>query len=70
MSLVASFAALAQSKVLVDCDVDAADLYLLLEPQIKEENEVITGIVDDDPEKAVLDYIKGTLSVGENICAH
>ncbi|MFB0556884.1 MAG: (4Fe-4S)-binding protein, partial [Dehalococcoidia bacterium] len=49
MSLVASFAALAQSKVLVDCDVDAADLYLLLEPQIKEQNEVITGIVDDDP---------------------
>jgi len=70
MSLVASFAALAQSKVLVDCDVDAADLYLLLKPQIKEENEVITGIVDDDPEKAVLDYIKGTLSVGENICDH
>ena len=31
-SIVASFAALAQSKVLVDCDVDAADLYLLLDP--------------------------------------
>ena len=70
MSLAASFAALFQSTVLVDCDVDAADLYLLLEPQIKEENEVISGIVDDDPEKAVLDYIKGTLSVGENICGH
>ena len=28
-SLVGSFAALAQSKVLVDCDVDAADLHLL-----------------------------------------
>lgn len=31
-SLVASFAVLAQSKVLVDCDVDAADLYLVLDP--------------------------------------
>lgn len=44
-SLVASFAALAQSKVLVDCDVDAADLYLLLKPQITEENEFWSGHV-------------------------
>ena len=33
-SIVASFAALAQNKVLVDCDVDAADLHLVLEPQV------------------------------------
>lgn len=33
-SLVASFAALAEKKVLVDCDVDAADLHLVLNPKI------------------------------------
>ena len=32
-SIVASFAALARSKVLADCDVDAADLHLVLDPQ-------------------------------------
>ncbi len=41
-SLVASFAALAESKVLADCDVDAADLHLVLEPSIKH-REVFTG---------------------------
>jgi len=44
-TIAASFAALAESKVLVDCDVDAADLYLLLEPQIKQENEFWSGQV-------------------------
>ena len=44
-SIVASFAALAQSKVLADCDVDAADLYLLLKPEVKEENEFWSGQV-------------------------
>ena len=34
-SIVGSFAAIAQSKVLADCDVDAADLHLLLRPSIK-----------------------------------
>ncbi len=33
-SIVASFAALAQSAVLADCDVDAADLHLVVDPQI------------------------------------
>jgi MinD superfamily P-loop ATPase containing an inserted ferredoxin domain len=42
-SIVASFAALAQSKVLADCDVDAADLHLLLKPQMREENEFWSG---------------------------
>ncbi|MCK4388370.1 MAG: ATP-binding protein [Dehalococcoidia bacterium] len=42
-SIVASFAALAQSKVLADCDVDAADLYLLLQPQVKQEHEFWSG---------------------------
>ena len=34
--LTASFAALAQNKVMVDSDVDAANLYLLLHPEIVE----------------------------------
>ena len=39
-SFVGSFAALAQSKVLADCDVDAADLYLILKPKIKGKHEL------------------------------
>jgi MinD superfamily P-loop ATPase len=42
-TIVASFAALAQSKVLCDCDVDAADLHLLLKPQVKESWEFRSG---------------------------
>ncbi len=38
-SVVASFAALADDKVLADCDVDAANLHLLLHPQIREREE-------------------------------
>jgi MinD superfamily P-loop ATPase len=34
-SIVASFAALAERKVLADCDVDAADLHLVLEPEVE-----------------------------------
>ena len=34
-SIVAAFAALADKKVLADCDVDAADLYLVLNPEIQ-----------------------------------
>jgi len=42
-SIVASFAALAKSAVFADCDVDAADLYLVLEPKIRENNEFSGG---------------------------
>ncbi len=42
--LTASFAALATNKVMVDCDVDAADLHLLLQPEIKERHEFRSGI--------------------------
>ena len=42
-TIVASFAALAQNKVLVDCDVDAADLHLLLQPQINQSEEFWSG---------------------------
>lgn len=37
--ITASFAALAKNKVMADCDVDAADLHLLLHPEIKERFE-------------------------------
>ncbi|HBG49415.1 MAG TPA: (4Fe-4S)-binding protein [Cyanobacteria bacterium UBA9971] len=42
-SLVAAFAALAQNKVMVDCDVDAADLHLILNPQIEITTEFYSG---------------------------
>lgn len=38
-----AFAALAKNKVMADCDVDAADLHLLLEPQIKEQHTFKSG---------------------------
>ena len=42
-SIVASFAALARSKVLCDCDVDAADLHLVLQPSLREDHEFWSG---------------------------
>ncbi|HEY91591.1 MAG TPA: 4Fe-4S binding protein [Dehalococcoidia bacterium] len=50
-SIVASFAALAKNKVLVDCDVDAADLNLILQPVLREEHEFWSGqvaVIDND----------------------
>ena len=44
-SIVACFASLARSKVMADCDVDAADLHLLLRPDIGEEKEFWSGSV-------------------------
>jgi len=41
--LTASFASLAENKVMVDCDVDAADLHLLLHPIVKEKQEFTGG---------------------------
>ncbi len=38
-----SFASLAKNKVMADCDVDAADLYLLLHPDVKETHEFSGG---------------------------
>jgi MinD superfamily P-loop ATPase len=38
-----SFASLAKNKVMADCDVDAADLYLLLHPAVKETHEFSGG---------------------------
>jgi len=53
-SIVGSFAAIAESKVLADCDVDAADLHLLLQPTLREEHEFWSG------EVAVIDEEKCT----------
>jgi len=44
-SIVGSLAALAERKVLADCDVDAADLHLLLSPSMKQETEFWSGQV-------------------------
>ena len=41
--LVASFAALAKSACLVDCDVDAADLHLLLHPRVQQQSIFKSG---------------------------
>jgi len=38
-----AFAALAKNKVMADCDVDAADLHLLLAPDIKERHQFRSG---------------------------
>jgi MinD superfamily P-loop ATPase len=52
--LTASFAALARNKVMVDCDVDASDLHLLLDPEIKEAHIFKSGL------SAVIDRKKCT----------
>jgi MinD superfamily P-loop ATPase len=44
-TIVGSLAALAKGKVLADCDVDAADLHLLLKPKVKQKNEFWSGQV-------------------------
>jgi MinD superfamily P-loop ATPase len=50
-SIVASFAALARSKVLVDCDVDAADLHLVLQTTTPANHEFWSGqvaVIDEE----------------------
>ncbi len=44
-SVVSSFAALSNASVLADCDVDAADLHLVLNPEIKRYNPFYGGKV-------------------------
>jgi len=41
-SIVASFAALSKNSVLADCDVDASDLHIILEPSIQQ-REIFSG---------------------------
>jgi MinD superfamily P-loop ATPase len=50
-SLMAAFASLAENNVLCDADVDAADLHLLMDPDIKERHDFKgggTAIIDKD----------------------
>ena len=42
-SLIAAFASLAKNKVLCDADVDAADLHLIMDPEIKERHDFQSG---------------------------
>ena len=44
-SLMAAFASLAKNKVLCDADVDAADLHLLMDPEIKERHDFQGGSI-------------------------
>lgn len=53
-SITAAFAALAQNAVLADCDVDAADLHIVLEPNVRQMSEFCGGkqaVID--PEKCI-----------------
>jgi len=43
-SIVGSFAHLAENKILVDCDVDASDLHLLLAPKPTETHDFKSGV--------------------------
>jgi MinD superfamily P-loop ATPase len=50
-TLCAAFASLARGAVIADCDVDAADLHLLLEPHVLQESDFIGGrtpVIDRD----------------------
>ena len=44
-SMVASFAGLAKNAVFADCDVDAADLHLVLEPKIRQESDFSGDVI-------------------------
>jgi len=62
-SIVGSLAALTENKVLADCDVDAADLHLLLSPSVKQETEFWSGQV------AVIDENRCTeCSLCQDLC--
>ena len=85
-SIVGSFAALAKNKVLVDCDVDAADLHLLLQPAIREKHDFWSGqvaVIDEEKctrcglcqelcrFKAIVDFKVDPVSCeGCGFCAH
>ena len=50
-SLMAAFASLAENKVLCDADVDAADLHLIMEPEVRKRHDFQSGntaVIDQD----------------------
>ena len=85
-SIVGSFAALAKDKVLADCDVDAADLHLILNPSVRENHEFWSGqtaVIDGERctqcglcqelcrFSAIKDYVVDPISCeGCSFCAH
>lgn len=42
-TITAAFASLVENKIMADCDVDAADLYLILSPAIQHEEDFYSG---------------------------
>lgn len=53
-TITASFAALSKNAMFADCDVDASNLHLLLNPEIKETNEFMgLNVAYIDPEKCI-----------------
>jgi len=53
-SITAAFAALAQDAVLADCDVDAADLHIVLSPSVKQTSDFSGGRqAAIDPDKCI-----------------
>ena len=44
-SLVAAFASIAQKKILCDADVDAADLHLIMDPEVKKHADFQGGTI-------------------------
>ena len=51
-SITASFAVLAQNAVVADCDVDAADLHLILEPELQKKEQFFSGkLAEINPDK-------------------
>jgi MinD superfamily P-loop ATPase len=46
-SLVAAFASIAQKKILCDADVDAADLHLIMDPEVKKSADFQSGYTAD-----------------------
>jgi MinD superfamily P-loop ATPase len=42
-TITAALASLVKSKIMADCDVDAADLHLILNPDIKQQNDFFSG---------------------------
>jgi MinD superfamily P-loop ATPase len=42
-TIAAAFATLAENKVVADCDVDAADLHIIMAPEIQEQGDFIGG---------------------------
>ena len=50
-SLLAAFASLAENKILCDADVDAADLHLIMDPEVREKHDFQSGntaVIDID----------------------